>query len=109
MGGHLAIQGDLAQLDLAIFPACGSCDLSGSTGPLPGIHSCFSAWDTLAAPPLDHCSTSKHPGRPRGAMKRFSMTCIAMEVSLLRAVFLSKECHNHLLLSLLSGENESEA
>jgi hypothetical protein len=32
-----------------------------------------------------------------------------MQVSLLRAVFLSTECHNHLLLSLLSGENESEA
>jgi hypothetical protein len=42
-------------------------------------------------------------------MKRFSMTCTAMEVSLVRAVFLSKECHNHFLLSLLSGENESEA
>jgi hypothetical protein len=42
-------------------------------------------------------------------MKHFSMTCIAMEVSLLRAVFLSKESHHHLLLSLLSGENESEA
>jgi hypothetical protein len=43
-------------------------------------------------------------------MKRFSMTCTAMEVSLLRAVFLSleRESHNHLLLSLLSGENESE-
>jgi hypothetical protein len=42
-------------------------------------------------------------------MKHFSMTCAAMQVSLLSAIFLSKECHNHLLLSVLSGENESEA
>src|SRR5713101_3496889 len=73
MGGHLAIQGDLAQLDLAVFPACGSRDLSGSTGPLPGLHPRLSAWDTLAAPPLDHCSTSRHQDRSRGAMNHFSI------------------------------------
>src|SRR5260370_22280545 len=81
MGGHLAIQGDLAQLDLAVFPACGSRDLSGSTGPVPGIHSCFSAGDALATAPLDHGAASKHVGRSRGAMKRFSMICTVTEVS----------------------------
>src|SRR5260370_15029035 len=84
MGRHLAIQDDVAQLDLAVFPACWSRDLSGSTSPLPCLPPRLSAWDPLAAPSLDHCSTSKHPGRPRGAMKHFSMTCTAMEVSLLR-------------------------
>src|SRR5258708_11964785 len=72
MGGHLAIQGDLAQLDLAVFPACGSRDLSGSTDPLPGIHSCFSAWNTFATASLDHSSPSRHRDRSCGVVKRCS-------------------------------------
>jgi hypothetical protein len=38
-------------------------------------------------------------------MKRFLMPCTAMEVSLVRAVLLSKACHHHLLLSKLRGED----
>ena len=105
MGGHLAIQGDLAQLDLAVFPACGSRDLSGSTGPLPGIHSCFSAWNTFATASLDHSSPSRHPGRPRGAMKRCSTTGKVAEPRQICTVFLSQECCNHILYSWLSRAN----
>jgi len=42
-------------------------------------------------------------------MKRCSMTCTAMEVSLFRAVLLWKTCPTHFLLSLPSGEKESAA
>src|SRR5215472_6379009 len=70
MGGHLAIQGDLAQLDLAVLPACGSRHLSGSTGPVPGIHPRLSAWNTLATASLDHSSPSRHQDRSCGGVKR---------------------------------------